>query len=75
VAGLRRCSTLLAFQVIPQQRQRTIESDRGIAVGHFVAHQLLHAPEGVMHLARHREVHGRLDQLSWVGDLRVAGLR
>jgi hypothetical protein len=73
--GRRRCSALLAFQVIPQQRQRTVEDDGRIAVRQLVAHQLLHAPEGVMHLARHREVHGRLDQLSWVGDLRVAGLR
>jgi hypothetical protein len=39
VTGLCRCRTLLPFQVIPQQRQRTVEDDRRIAVGHFVAHQ------------------------------------
>jgi hypothetical protein len=56
VAKLRRGGKLLLFELVAQQRQRTVEDGGGIAVGHAVAHQLLHASEGIGHLARQRKL-------------------
>jgi hypothetical protein len=54
VARLRRGGERLLFEVVQQQRERTVEDGGRIAVGHVVAHQLLHASEGVV--ARQRKL-------------------